>query len=195
MSKGQEYQIDEHSNIYVPKDDNLITNVIHDHFGKTKKESVGGQYDKKLTLDKMSEYYSWARDYLGYSPVVISQFNRTSYQDIQFAKKEGIDPDPTVEYWKDTGNLIEDCDVAIALFHPYKYNLMDYMDYDVSKFITKNGDCRFRGLKILKNSYGTDNVRIGLGFLGEISMFREVPKSNQITDYEYEEVVNNSFFV
>lgn len=69
------------------------------------------------------------------------------------------------------------------------------MDYDVSKFITKNGDCRFRGLKILKNSYGTDNVRIGLGFLGEISMFREVPKSNQITDYEYEEVVNNSFFV
>jgi len=75
FSKGKEHEVDEHTSVYIPDSDNLITNVIHDHFGKTKKENIGGQYDKQLPLDKMSEYYSKARDYLGYSPVVISQFN------------------------------------------------------------------------------------------------------------------------
>ncbi len=195
LKNGREDQVNQWEKRYTPKDDNLITNVVHDHAGKTKNENIGGKYDKKLTIDKASEYYCWARDYLGYSPIMINQFNRTSYQDIQFSRKDNTDPDPTVEYWKDSGNVIEDCDVAISLFNPYKYNLEEYMDYTVTDFTDASGSNKFRGLKIIKNSYGTDNVRIGLGFLGEVSLFKELTKSGDITQKEINSVINNDFFL
>lgn len=195
LKNGKEEQINQWEKRYTPNDDNLITNVIHDHAGKTKNEAIGGKHDKKLTIDKASEYYCWARDYLGYSPIMINQFNRTSYQDIQFSRKENSDPDPTVEYWKDSGNVIEDCDVAISLFNPYKYSLEEYMDYTVNDFTDSNGNNKFRGLKIIKNSYGTDNVRIGLGFLGEVSLFKELTRSKDITDKEINSVITNDFFL
>lgn len=135
------------------------------------------------------------RDYLGYSPIMINQFNRTSYQDIQFSKKEGGDPDPTVEYWKDSGNVIEDCDVAISLFNPYKYSLEEYMGYTVNDFTDDAGNNKFRGLKIIKNSYGTDNLRIGLGFLGEVGLFKELSRVKDLTQKEINSVINNDFFL
>lgn len=194
-TKGRIDEINEFEKRYTPNNDNLITNVVHDHAGKTKNESIGGKYDKKLTIDKISEYYCWSRDFLGYSPIMINQFNRTSYQDIQQAKKDGSDPDPTVEYWKDSGNVIEDCDVAISLFNPYKYNLEEYMDYTVKDFTDGSGNNKFRGLKIIKNSYGTDNLRIGLGFLGEISLFKELTKAGDITQKEINNLITNDFFL
>ena len=195
LTKGKEHEISEYEKIYTPDDDNLITNVVHDHAGKTKNENIGGKYDKKLSIDKASEYYCWARDYLGYSPIMINQFNRTSYQDIQFSKKEGGDPDPTVEYWKDSGNVIEDCDVAISLFNPYKYSLEEYMGYTVNDFTDDAGNNKFRGLKIIKNSYGTDNLRIGLGFLGEVGLFKELSRVKDLTQKEINSVINNDFFL
>ena len=60
LSKGKEHEISEYEKIYTPDDDNLITNVVHDHAGKTKNENIGGKYDKKLSIDKASEYYCWA---------------------------------------------------------------------------------------------------------------------------------------
>ena len=194
LSKGKEEQLNEYEKRYIPNDDNLITNVVIDHLGKTKLESIGGKYDRKLTIDKISEYLAWSRDYLHYSPIAISQFNRVSYSDIQQAKKNGLEPDPTPEYFKDTANTYEDCDVCFALFNPYKYNLLDYMDYNIKNFVDSNGNNRFRSLKILKNSYGTDDVRIGLGFLGEVSFFKEIPKANIISQYDYASIVDNSFF-
>lgn len=195
LKKGRIEEISEYESKYIADHDNLITNVVHDHAGKTKNENIGGKYEKKLSIDKASEYYCWARDFLGYSPIMINQFNRTSYQDIQFSKKEGGDPDPTVEYWKDSGNVIEDCDVAISLFNPYKYSLEEYMNYTISDFTDPSGNNKFRGLKIIKNSYGTDNLRIGLGFLGEVSLFKELTKSQDITQKEINNVINNDFFL
>lgn len=195
LKKGKIEDISEYEQRYVPDNDNLITNVVHDHAGKTKNENIGGKYDKKLSIDKASEYYCWARDFLGYSPIMINQFNRTSYQDIQFSKKEGGDPDPTVEYWKDSGNVIEDCDVAISLFNPYKYSLEEYMGYTVNDFTDGAGNNKFRGLKIIKNSYGTDNLRIGLGFLGEVSLFKELPKKDDIKPKDLQAVINNQYFL
>ncbi len=195
LKRGTEEEISEYEHRYIPNDDNLITNVVHDHAGKTKNENIGGKYEKKLSIDKASEYYCWARDYLGYSPIMINQFNRTSYQDIQFTRKEGGDPDPTVEYWKDSGNIIEDCDVAISLFNPYKYSLEEYMGYTVNDFTDTLGNNKFRGLKIIKNSYGTDNLRIGLGFLGEVGLFKELTKSKEISQKEINSVINNDLFL
>lgn len=194
LQRGTEHEVSQYEKVYVAKNTNVITNVVHDHIGKTKNENVNGKYDKKTTIDKASEYHCKARDHLGYSPIVINQFNRTSYTDIQFAKKSGLDPDPTVEYWKDSGNIIEDCDVAISLFNPYKYNIDKYMDYNVEDFKDMYGNNKFRGLKIIKNSYGTENLRIALAFLGEVGLYKELTKSDSISSQEINSVINNNIF-
>lgn len=195
LIKGKYEEINEWEKRYVADNDNLITNVVHDHAGKTKTETIDGTKNKKASIDKASEYYCKARDVLGYSPILINQFNRTSYQDIQFAKKDNLEPDPTVEYWKETGNVIEDVDVAISLFNPSKYNIEEYMGYKVEDFKDSSGNNKFRGLKILKNSYGTDNLRIGLGFLGEVSLFKEITKSENISQKELNSIIDNKFFL
>lgn len=195
LSKGVEEDKNQYEKVYIANDDNLITNVVEDHVGCIKRESIGGSYDKKANIDKLSEYNRIARDLYHYSPVAISQFNRTSYGDIQQAKKDGVEPEPTLEYFKDSGNTQEDADVILTLFNPLRYNISDYMEYDVDKFKNdQTGNFYFRSLKILKNSYGTADVRIGMGFLGEIGLFKELPKAQMITDAEYKSIINNKFF-
>jgi hypothetical protein len=50
-------------------------------------------------------------------------------------------------------------------------------------------------LRLIKNSYGEDDVRIGLGFMGQIGMFKELPKRKDITDDDYRAVLNKTFFL
>jgi len=38
-------------------------------------------------------------------------------------------------------------------------------------------------------------VRIGLGFLGQIGMFKELKKRKDMTDDDYESVINKSYFL
>lgn len=88
------------------------------------------------------------------------------------------------------------CDVAISLFNPYKYSLEEYMGYKVNDFTDEaTGGNKFRGLKIIKNSYGTDNLRIGLAFLGQIGLFREITKKSEITQKEINAIISDQFFM
>jgi hypothetical protein len=167
---------------YVPNDPNLITIVLLDHIGKLKRERG---FSKKENIDKMSEYLGEARDRYGFSPVVISQFNR-SLSDSQRVRNKELTPDP--DDFKDTSNLYEDCDVALALFNPYKFKAYDHMGYNVKKFVNHNGYNRFRSVTALKNSYGIDDFRVGFCFLGEVGLFGELPTSDQMGDPEYKRI-------
>ena len=69
------------------------------------------------------------------------------------------------------------------------------MGYTVDDFTDSAGNNKFRGLKIIKNSYGTDNLRIGLSFLGEVGLFKELTKAKDITQKELNSVINNDFFL
>lgn len=89
----------------------------------------------------------------------------------------------------------EDADVVMALFDPMRYKVSDPSGYDLDKLIDEYGNKYFRSLRLIKNSYGADDVRIGLGFLGEIGMFKELKKRKDMTDTDYENVVNKSFFL
>jgi hypothetical protein len=53
----------------------------------------------------------------------------------------------------------------------------------------------FRSLRLIKNSYGSDDLRIGLGFLGEIGMFKELPRRKDMQESDYQNVINKSFFL
>ena len=177
MIKKNEYVTD-----YEPNDPNLITIVLLDHIGKLKRERG---FSKKENIDKMSEYLGEARDRYGFSPVVISQFNR-NLSDSQRARNKELTPDP--DDFKDTSNLYEDCDVALALFNPYKFKVYDHMGYAIEDFVNAKGYNRFRSVTALKNSYGIDDFRIGFAFLGEVGLFYELPHANDMTKKNYEKL-------
>lgn len=190
LENGKIEQLDEYNKIYVPDDPNTVTIVVIDHIGllKTTKDLS----TKKQVIDKMSDELRYARDFYGYTPVVVSQFNRDISNPIRI--KNG-DVEPQLDDFKDSSTTQEDADVVLALFDPMRYKVDDPSGYKLEKLKDEYGAKYFRSLRIIKNSYGEDDIRIGLGFLGQVGMFKELPRMKDMTESDYESVVNKSWFL
>jgi hypothetical protein len=190
LKNGRIEQLDEYNKIYIPNDENEITIVVIDHIGllKPTKDLV----TKKQVIDKMSEELRYARDFYGYTPVVVSQFNRDIANPMRI--KAG-DVEPALDDFKDSSGPSEDADVVLALFDPMRYKVSDPSGYNLDRLRDEYGNKYFRSLRIIKNSYGSDDIRIGLGFLGEIGMFKELKKRVEMADIDYENILNKSFFL
>lgn len=190
LERGRVEQLDEYNKVYIPDNENEITLVIVDHIGLLKLTKE--QSSKKQAIDALSGDLRYVRDFYGYTPIAVSQFNREISNPIRI--KAG-DVEPSLDDLKDSSVPGEDADVVIALFDPMRYKVSDPSGYDLDKLIDEYGNKYFRSLRVLKNSYGADDVRIGLGFLGEIGMFKELKKRKDMTETDYENVVNKSFFL
>ena len=187
---GVIHEIDKYNRVYEPNDSNTITIVVIDHIGllKTTKDYP----TKKASIDKMSDELRYARDFYGYTPVVVSQFNRDISSPMRI--KNG-DVEPQLEDFADSSSTQNDADVVVALFDPMRYKVEDPSGYQLDKLKDEYGAKYFRSLRLIKNSYGEDDVRIGLGFLGQIGMFKELPRLKDMTESDYQAVVNKSFFL
>jgi hypothetical protein len=190
LDRGKIEQLDEYNKIYIPNDPNEITMVVIDHIGLLKLTTT--QPTKKQAIDKMSDELRYARDFYGYSPVVVSQFNRDISNPSRI--KNG-DVEPQLEDFADSSSTQNDADVVMALFDPMRYKVADPSGYDLDKLKDGYGAKYFRSLRLIKNSYGEDDVRIGLGFLGQIGMFKELNRKKDMTDADYESVINKSWFL
>jgi hypothetical protein len=190
LQNGRIEQVDEYNKIYVPNDPSEITIVVIDHIGLLK--TTKDQTTKKAAIDKMSDELRYARDFYGYTPVAVSQFNRDISNPIRI--KNG-DVEPQLEDFADSSQTQNDADVVLALFDPLRYKVDDPSGYSINKLKDQFGAKYFRSLRLIKNSYGSDDIRVGLGFLGEVGMFKELPRVKDITDADYERVVNKTFFL
>lgn len=188
-NNGTFEKVDEYKTIYIPNHPNEIVIPIVDHYGLTKTEK---SMEKKQAIDKVSEYFQWSRDQLGYSPVGVSQLNR----DLSGFMNKKIDSfEPTLDHIKESGRPAEDADCVISMFQPSRYKTEDYT-YSVEKFIDPNtGGDYFRSVKILKNSYGEADLRIGMGFMGSTGMFKELPRKKDMDGFDYDGLFNNSYFL
>jgi hypothetical protein len=191
LQNGRIEQIDEYNKCYIPNNEDEITIVILDHIGLLK--TTKDQTTKKEAIDKMSDELRYARDFFGYTPVIVSQFNR-SISNIQRLKNGDVEPQ--LEDFAESSSTQNDADVVLTLFDPMRYKVNDPSGYELDKLIDRSTGAKyFRSLRLIKNSYGEDDVRIGLGFMGQIGMFKELPKKKEITDADYESVTNKSFFL
>ena len=190
LQNGRIEQIDEYNKRYFPNNENEITIVVIDHIGLLK--TTKDQTTKKQAIDKMSDELRYARDFYGYTPVVVSQFNRDISNPIRI--KNG-DVEPQLEDFAESSQTQNDADVVLALFDPMRYKVADSSGYDLNKLKDQYGAKYFRSLRLIKNSYGEDDVRIGLGFMGQIGMFKELPKKSNMTDADYESVINKTYFL
>jgi len=190
LENGVIEQVDQYNKVYIPNNENELTIVVIDHIGLLKLTQA--QPTKKAAIDKMSDELRFARDFYGYTPVVVSQFNRDISNPIRI--KNG-DVEPQLEDFADSSQTQNDSDVVLALFDPMRYKVEDPSGYNLNKLRDDYGAKYFRSLRLIKNSYGEDDIRIGLGFLGQIGMFKELPRRNDITDADYDSVVNKTFFL
>jgi replicative DNA helicase len=187
---GEIVSIDKYNKKYIPNNENEITIVVIDHVGLLK--LTKDQPTKKQAIDKMSDELRYARDFFGYTPVVVSQFNRDISNPMRI--KNG-DVEPQLEDFADSSSTQNDADVVLALFDPLRYKVEDPSGYNLNKLKDDYGAKYFRSLRLIKNSYGEDDVRIGLGFLGQIGMFKELPKRKDMTDGDYASVINKTYFL
>lgn len=175
---------------YEDNEPNLMKFVVSDHIGLTKLEKE--LPTKKQTIDKSSEDKQKFRDLYGYSVVDVSQFNRDIANPMRI--KAG-DVEPALEDFKETGSTQENADVVLSLFDPMRYKVDCPSGYDLSKLRDGEGKKYYRSLKILKNSYGSDDIRIGLAFQPEVGTFKELPKKTSITQGDYDSILDSSYFL
>jgi hypothetical protein len=190
LENGVIEQVDQYNKVYIPNDENEITIVVIDHIGLLK--TTTAQPNKKAAIDKMSDELRYAIDFYGYSPVVVSQFNRDISNPMR--QKNG-DVEPQLEDFADSSSTQNDADVVLALFDPMRYKVADPSGYDINKLRDDYGAKYFRSLRLIKNSYGEDDVRIGLGFLGQVGIFKELPRQKDMLDSDYQAVINKSYFL
>ena len=80
---------------------------------------------------------------------------------------------------KDTSSTGEGSDVVIGIFYPYREKISRCEGFPIQNVLKH----RFRLLQILKNRFGRVDVNKGVTFHGEIGMFRELPRPEEIGDY------------
>lgn len=159
---------------YYPFNSEQIVGVIIDHMNLI--GAYGGN-DKKTEMDtisKLSVYYRNGCKIL--SPIHVMQLNRNSYG--QERLKQGLQ-EPDESDFKDSGSILEDSMIALIMFSPTKARLSSHNKYDI-----KTLGSNYRSLKCIKNRFGEADIAAGLGFYGNIGIFKELPKPEEIYDYE-----------
>lgn len=156
---------------FTQDDPNLIVVVVIDHVGLiTPNKDHGG--NKKKAIDDLSEMLIKFRNRCGFSPVVVSQFNR-SIEGMD--RKSNSHPDPQLSDFKDSGNPAQDADTVVALFNPIRHRLANHNGYDMNTY-----GSFYRGLSVLKNRDGIDNVDIAMGFIGAVGKLKELPTADEL---------------
>lgn len=180
---GEIDKSDEENPIYVPNDKNMINVFIVDHIGKVRSEGM----DDRKTLAKLSEYCGLLRDRYSFSPVLVSQFNRSLSDS---TRRTRLTLAPEKSDFKGASNMYEDADIVLGMFNPHEYHMSEELGYNIRGFINSEGYNRYRSIHVLKNHFGADNLSAGMGFIGETGHFRELPMPHNMTTQDYQRFAN-----
>lgn len=154
---------------YIPNNPALITLIVIDHIGLI---GLGKNYKTiKEAIDKVSSRLVTFRNVFGFSPVVISQINRSSEN---MDRRDNIDWQPMLSDIKNSGAPAEDANTVIGLASPFYLGVDKCLGYDITKY--KN---RYRLAKILKNRDGEANLLASFLFIGEIGAYHQLPSDSK----------------
>lgn len=152
---------------------NLVINILLDHGGlllPTKGRT------KKQEIDLASQYLLTFRNMCSVSPIMIMQANRD--QTSMDRRKAGFYL-PQMSDIKETNAVYEDSDVVLGIYNPANDKLKTHNGYNITEL---NGS--FRSIVCIKSRYGESNVEDSCIYYGDINVWRELPKPDEIYDYE-----------
>jgi hypothetical protein len=169
---GTFVKLDEHREDYIPDDPDEILEIAIDHVGL-----ISGPGSKKEKIDLTVDYFIYFRNKCYITGIFVQQLNRNAKS--MDRKTNGYEL-IQLDDFKDTSGTTDASEVVIALYYPYREKIARCEGYPIQNILKK----RFRLAQVLKNRYGVADVNKGLAFYGEIGMFRELPKPEEIGDYE-----------
>lgn len=125
--------------------------------------------NKKQSIDKMSEYCAlYLRNRYGFSVVSIQQ------QSVEGESTDSMKMNkirPSKSGLADSKYTANDADLMIGIFSPIKFDLREYMGYDITKF---KDNIRF--IEIVTNRNGPMGGLCPLFFNGACTQFFELPR-------------------
>lgn len=157
---------------YYPNNPERIIGVIVDHCSLIR--ATNGR-SKKEEMDLMSSYSVQLRNRYKISPIHVMQFNRDASN--QERMKQDLQ-EPTYNDFKDSGTMIEDSQIVIGLHSPIKFKKSSYKRYNI-KELGQN----FVAAVLLKSRFGTSDIIVPMAFYGNVSLFKELPRPDDIADY------------
>ena len=159
--------------IYVPENPDLVYLVVIDHISLLRPNKGRSL---KEEIDLVSSYLVTLRNMCRISPLVIMQANRDSAG--MERRKQGLN-NMRLSDTKDSGGPVQDAEVVISIFSPHRERLATYNKYNIGILQDK-----FRAITVLKNRYGEADVEVGVNFFGRCGIWKELPKPDEIYDYE-----------
>jgi hypothetical protein len=169
---GRFVEIGEHREEYIDDDPHRYKVALIDHVGL-----ITGPGSKKEKIDLTVDYFIYFRNKCSMTGVFIQQLNRNAKaMDRKTNGYELIQLDD----FKDTSGTTDGSDVVLALYYPYREKIARCEGYPIQNVLKK----RFRLLQVLKNRYGIADSNKGCAFYGEIGLFKEIPRPDEIGDYE-----------
>lgn len=181
--------------IYIKNNDKEICVPIYDHGNLTR--TTKDLSSKKAAIDKLVEYVQGFRDLEASAPIWVSQVNRSISS---VTRTKDSEMELVVEDVKESGDIVDACDIAISIFDPVKYNQSSKTGYVPTDFVDqKTGNKYFRSVQIHKSSYGADDIRIPFAFNGFCGQFKELVKRNDLDDRQYKDlldsIINREYFL
>lgn len=164
---------------YTPNHPNHFLIALQDHVALQKQE-VGAPSVKAL-IDKLVNYIIDDKLKYGITDVFCQQINRAS-ESIDRMRTNSIDIQ--LSDLRDSSDTAHAADFVIGLANPFQYEISPYRDYDIKRL-----QDRFRSIKIVKARDGISNVVSGMGFMGEVGVFKELPKGKMMTEDDYKQVL------
>ena len=157
---------------YVQSNPDRILGVMIDHLSLVR-ASAGRS--KKEEMDLISSYSVQFRNKCRISPIHVMQFNRDAGN--QERVKQGLQ-EPSYNDFKDSGAMVEDSHIVLGLHAPIKHKLSSYRKYSI-KELGQN----FIAAVLLKSRFGTSDIIDPMAFYGNISLYKELPRADEINDY------------
>lgn len=165
---------DDKRTYYTPNDPDKVILVVVDHIALAT-PTQGNTL--KNEMDKISSVAVQFRNKCKFSFVHIMQANRDS-SNVERRKMDLIYPQRNDI--KDSSCMEADSDLIIALFNPFREHMKKCRgNYDITIL-----QRYFREISILKSRYGDGDIAIGCVFFGGSNYWHELPKGDDIYDYE-----------
>ena len=165
---------------YKPNDPELLILGVIDHLALCVPKT--GE-TKKGEMDAISAYAVTLKEKCGVSFIILQQANRSA---TNMERRKADLSECSREDLKDTECTYNDSDVCIGIFNPIKLKLKTTRGYPIivetSKGFMGLRD-RYRGLCLIKNREGEPDKYIPMNFFGEIGLWEELPKAEEISDF------------
>lgn len=165
---------------YIPNNREQYLIVIIDHV-KLFRTQPG--HTSKQEIDEACQYLIHLRDKCKMTIYIVQQLNR-GFQDMsRRTEAGGAYADIQLNDFSDSGDTVNASNFVLAIFNPFREKLTKWKGYLIDP--NRGGLGRIaRTISVLKGRDGTADMSVGIAFYGQCHHWNELPKAEEITDYE-----------